>query len=153
MDYKTAPEETAMFTYAPDHPTPALRRPKIKEAPMNFNEMPDGNSAAEIAYDRSCQRAEDRQDALREQYPIEYFAPEAIAHIRDEVGYEFLQTLITNCPTTVLCALVEFTGYDRIPSVFPGMADGLKDTLRLAFDGWIANEAERLKEEAIEGAR
>jgi len=125
----------------------------MEDKAMNLDTIPCG-AMQSLDWDQKQESAAEAAEELRRSmYPLEDFERQAALHACDEIGHEFLQSLITEIPATVRCALLEFCGYEKIPSVLPGGVAALKDTLRRAISLWMADETERLQAEAVENAR
>ena len=60
-----------MFTYTPDRPTPALRRPRHEDRAMNPATMPSSIEAAERAYDRAGEPLELELVRMQALFPLE----------------------------------------------------------------------------------
>lgn len=120
---------------------------------MNLNPMPCSATAAELEYDRQCQRAEERHDALREQYPLEDFRDKALLNMFDETGFECLLQLRELASMEMMIHILRDIGRQDL---LPCGGEGLKtnaDLLSRWFDQWVECEQERLQAEAIEAAR
>lgn len=94
-------------------------------------------------------RNESREKSLRREHPLSDFREEAIRAMHDEVGYEFLVSLIESRAPAVLavllascdCGAMDRTGLDQ---------ELARYGITKAIESWLRNEQERLREQFID---
>lgn len=104
----------------------------------------------DLQYDAMTEADQDRQDRLRDQYPLEDYRDKAWKAALDENGHELVNYLADQDTLAVLTVLLDAAGAEERTQVLPGVAQ--VRLLRL-INAWLLEHQERFQEEAIEDAR